>query len=63
MNFISLMKAAGLRGTKARNGQQGYYRHSLAETTMFRYKTILSDHLRARTLPASKPKCGWAAKS
>jgi IS5 family transposase len=28
----------------------GYHRRSLIETTMFRYKTIVGDHLRARTL-------------
>jgi hypothetical protein len=39
------------RGRGQWKRQAGYHRRSLAETTMFRYKTILGDRLRARTLP------------
>jgi hypothetical protein len=42
---------------KGRMGWQktvGYGRRSLAETAMFRYKTIIGRGLRARTLPAQK---------
>jgi hypothetical protein len=34
--------------------ESGYHRRSLAETTMFRFKTIFGDHLTARTFPAQK---------
>jgi hypothetical protein len=34
--------------------ESGYHRRSLAETTMFRFKTIFGDHLRARELARQK---------
>jgi hypothetical protein len=39
------------RGRKRWKQLSGYHRRSLAETTMFRFKTLFGDHLSARTLP------------
>ena len=44
-------------GDKGRMGWQkavGYGRRSHAETAMFRYKAIIGNSLRARTLPAQR---------
>jgi hypothetical protein len=38
-------------GRKRWKREVGYHRRSLAETTVFRFKTIFGDTLRARTLP------------
>jgi IS5 family transposase len=43
--------AIQVAGTAEWKHRTGYHRRSLIETAMFRYKTILGDHLRARTLP------------
>lgn len=42
------------QGRKAWKRQVGYHRRSLAETTMFRYKTIFGDTLKNRKLPNQK---------
>ena len=42
------------RGRMAWQRAVGYGRRSLGETAVFRYKTIIGRHLRARTLPAQK---------
>jgi len=41
-------------GRKQWKAESGYHRRSLAETTMFRFKTIFGDHLRARELARQK---------
>ncbi len=52
-------------GDKGRMGWQravGYGRRSHAETAMFRYKAIIGGSLRARTLPARRPRAGPHAR-
>ena len=41
-------------GRKQWKAESGYHRRSLAETTMFRFKTIFGDQLRARELARQK---------
>ena len=48
---------------KGRRGWQkaaGYGKRALVETAMFRYKTLIGPHLRARTLPAQKSEARMA---
>jgi hypothetical protein len=42
------LRRIGEIGRKEWKEESGYHRRSLAETTMFRYKTIFGDHLNAR---------------
>ena len=45
-----ILRAIRHKGRKYWKQQGGYHRRSLAETQMFRYKQIIGDKLRARTL-------------
>jgi hypothetical protein len=38
-------------GRKSWKQASGYHQRSLAETAMFRFKTIFGDHLQSRALP------------
>lgn len=46
------LRAIRKSGRKAWKKQSGYHQRSLAETTMFRFKTIFDDHLSTRSLEA-----------
>ena len=48
------IRAIRKKGRKRWKQQSGYHRRSLAETQMFRYKQIIGDKLRARTLANQK---------
>lgn len=45
-----ILRGVRKKGRKGWKQQSGYHRRSLAETAMFRYKQIIGDHLRARTM-------------
>jgi len=45
-----ILRGIRKKGRKGWKQQSGYHRRSLVETQMFRYKRIIGDKLRARTL-------------
>ena len=58
------IRAIRKRGRRGWKNDSGYPRRSIAETQMSRYKQILGDTLRARTLPnlTNRPKHGWVVR-
>jgi hypothetical protein len=54
LNPIRAMITAGLRMREEGVEESGYHRRSLAETAMFRFKTIFGDHLNARETQRQK---------
>jgi hypothetical protein len=54
--------AIELAGRAAWKRHTGYHRRSLAETAMFRYKTIVGDRLRSRTLTRQQTEASLGCK-
>ncbi len=49
-------------GRDAWKGETGYHRRSLAETAMFRYKTLIGPSLRSRTFERQKVEAAVAVR-